>query len=423
MASLPAKNINPARTARNMASAAKAAASRMAQTPAREKNAALRRFSEYLGGNAAKIFTANRRDLKAAARLPEALKDRLLLDEKRLRQMQDGIAEVAALPDPVGETGEFSVRPSGIEVGKMRVPLGVILAIYESRPNVTSDIAVLALKSGNAAILRGGSEAQNSNAAIGKCLARALADGGLPEAAAQVVSDSRRELADALLACEEIDLALPRGGRGLIEAVAQKARMPVLKHLDGNCHVYVDAAADLAMAKTIALNSKTRRFGVCNAAESMLVHQAVAAAFLPKIAAAFKKCGVEMRGCKKTRALVPGCKAAAESDWGAEYLAPVISIKIAADAGEAIAHINRFGSGHTDSIVTDSVETGRRFLREVDSASVMLNASTAFADGGEYGLGAEVGISTGKFHARGPVGLAGLTCQKYIVIGNGEARA
>lgn len=412
----------PSDSARIITRAAKNAAPIIAKASTGEKNAILRQFADNLRARADFVLAENCLDMDAAAGLSEAMSDRLALDKKRLHAMADGAEAVAALPDPVGEIGDFCVRPSGIRVGKMRMPLGVILAIYESRPNVTADIAALALKSGNAVILRGGHEARRSNAAIGECLAAALAQTKMP-AAAQVAADLPRETVDALLSSEEIDLAVPRGGRGLIKRVAEKARMPVLKHLDGNCHVYVDAAADLDMAEKIVINAKTRRFGVCSAAESMLVHQTAAAVFLPRIAAAFRAHGVEMRGCAQTIKLISDCKPASEDDWGAEYLAPVISIKIVAGADEAIAHIARFGSGHTDAVITDSIEIGRRFLREVDSSSVMLNASTAFADGGEYGLGAEVGISTGKFHARGPVGLAGLTCQKYIVIGDGAVRA
>ncbi|MGI9296305.1 MAG: glutamate-5-semialdehyde dehydrogenase [Gammaproteobacteria bacterium] len=405
-----------------IARAARAVAATVAHAATAQKNAVLQNFIAQLQDNAKNIMAANRRDLAAAGELSDALKDRLFLDEKRMRGMTEGLAAIIALPDPVGEMSDFAVRPSGISVGKMRTPLGVILAIYESRPNVTADIAALALKAGNAVILRGGGEAKHSNAAIGECLSAALDAAELPAAAAQVVADSSRALVDELLSREEIDLAIPRGGRGLIERVAAVARMPVLKHLDGNCHVYVDAAADLTMAEKIVINAKTRRYGVCSAAESLLVHRATAAAFLPQIAAALSARKVEMRGCAETRKIIR-CAAATEDDWRAEYLAPIISIKIVADADEAVAHINEFGSGHTDAVVTDSVRIGRRFLREVDSSSVMLNASTAFADGGEFGLGAEVGISTGKLHARGPVGLAGLTCQKYVVFGNGEIRA
>ena len=407
----------------DIARAARTAAPVMSRLPSAVKNAVLQFFVEELRDQSARIIAENRRDMEAGAGLPESLKDRLLLDEKRLNAMAAGIGEVIALPDPIGEIANAIVRPSGIRVGQMRVPLGVILAIYESRPNVTADIAALALKSGNAVILRGGSEAKYSNTAIGNCLNAALQKAELPPAAAQVVADPSRSLVDELLACgDDIDLAIPRGGRGLIERVAKIARMPVLKHLDGNCHVYVDAAADLTMAEKIVENAKTRRYGVCCAAESLLVHRDIAAVFLPSIASVFAKHGVEIRGCPATRKIIK-CKTATADDWRSEYLAPIISVKIVPDADAAIAHINEFGSGHTDAIVSDSVKTGERFLREVDSSSVILNASTAFADGGEYGLGAEVGISTGKLHARGPVGLCGLTCQKYVVIGDGALRA
>lgn len=411
--------------ARVIASAASQAARSIANATTKTKNALLQLFIDNLSHNIKSIITANNRDMAAAGDLSEALKDRLLLDEKRLRNMIDSIGAVLSLPDPIGEMSDFCIRPSGIQVGKMRVPLGVILAIYESRPNVTADIAVLALKTGNASILRGGGEAQHSNTAIGVCLSNALEAAGLPATTAQVITTGGRSMVEALLAChEEIDLVIPRGGRGLIERVTTCARMPVLKHMDGNCHVYVDAAANLSMAQSIVINAKTRRYGVCNAAESMLVHRQIAGTFLPQIAAALLQYGVELRGCAATQALIGGdrCRAATEQDWHTEYLAPIISIKIVTDIDEAIAHINRFGSAHSDAIISDSVEASDRFLREVDSSSVLLNASTAFADGGEYGLGAEVGISTGKFHARGPVGLAGLTCQKYIVLGSGNIR-
>ena len=408
--------------AQMLASAAKAAAPIVANATTANKNAVLQHLIAQLQDHETAIINANQRDLESGADLTAALKDRLHLNSKGINDICAGIAAVAALSDPVGEISDFSLLPSGIRVGKMRAPLGVLLAIYESRPNVTADIAALAIKSGNAVILRGGSEAQYSNAAIGKCLSAALTAGGLPPTTAQVATNTERALVDELLSREEINLTIPRGGRGLIERVARYARMPVLKHLDGNCHVYVDAAANLDMAHNIVINAKTRRYGVCNAAESMLVHQAVAAQFLPSIAAAFNAQQVEIRGCEQTRALLPGCQLATEEDWRTEYLAPIISVKIVSDVAAAIAHINRFGSGHTDAIVSDSVVVGERFLREVDSSSVMLNASTAFADGGEYGLGTEVGISTDKFHARGPVGLAGLTCQKYIVVGQGAIR-
>lgn len=411
-----------AQTAREIGAAAAAVAPEIGQASTSQKNSFLQAFIDNLKSSKDRIMSANAQDMAAAGNLADSLKDRLLLDEKRMASMSEGLATVAGLPDPVGEMSELRTLPSGIQVGKMRMPLGVILAIYESRPNVTADIAALALKSGNAVILRGGSEARHSNVAIGECLTSALAKVGLPEQCAQVTSNTDRALVGELLACDSIDLAIPRGGRGLIERVAETARMPVLKHLDGNCHVYVDAAANLETARKIVINAKTRRYGVCNAAESLLVHQQVAREFLTKIEADFNRHNVQMRGCAQTREVVD-CQAASEDDFAAEYLAPIISVKVVADVGAAIAHINKFGSAHTDAIVTDNAEVGQRFLREVDSSSVMLNASTSFADGGEYGLGAEVGISTSKFHARGPVGLDGLTCQKYVVIGSGNVRA
>ena len=413
----------PARVAADAATAAVVASAVIARATIKQKNVFLRAMATQLQKQEKTVLAANLRDIKDAKGLSDSLTDRLLLTPARMRDMRVGMKTVAELPDPLGETGEFNSRPSGIQVGKMRVPLGVILAIYESRPNVTADIAALAIKAGNAVILRGGGEARHSNAAIGQCLADALATAKLPPTTAQVITDTRRTIVGALLARDEIDLAVPRGGRGLIEHVSQFARMPVLKHLDGNCHVYVDSAADLDMAQTIVINAKTRRYGVCSAAESLLIHRSVAAAFLPPLARAFLARGVEMRGCAKTRALVSECLPANEADFRAEYLAPIISVKIVDSPDEAISHINRYGSAHTDAVVTGNEKTARKFLREVDSSSVMLNASTAFADGGEYGLGAEVGISTGKFHARGPVGLVGLTCEKYVVIGSGSVRA
>ena len=399
------------------AKAAKAAAEVLAAADSGAKNAVLHSFANGLLQKQKDIVAANKKDIAAAKGLAAALKDRLLLDAARLRQMAEGVVAVAALPDPVGEMTDFCVRPSGIQVGKIRAPLGVILAIYESRPNVTADIAALALKSGNAVLLRGGREAARTNAAIAACLAAALAKNKMPAAAAQLIPAANRDWIDDFLRSPHIDLVVPRGGRGLIERVAQNARMPVLKHLDGNCHVYVDEAADIAMARKIIINAKTRRFGVCSAAESVLIHQKISRRIVAPLVADLQARDVEVRGCPKTRRLASGVVAASESDWGMEYLAPIVSMKIVADTDAAIAHINRHGSGHTDAVITDSVEVWGRFLRRVDSSSVMLNASTAFADGGEYGLGAEVGISTDKFHARGPVGLHGLTCQKYAVLG------
>lgn len=413
----------PEQTAERIAQAARAAAGGAVRANADKKNAALLAFARIMRERRKDILEANAKDMAGAGSLSDALKDRLRIDEARAEAMCRSVEDVAALPDPVGEMADFDERPSGIRVGKMRVPLGVILAIYESRPNVTADIAALALKSGNAAILRGGSEALNSNVAIGECMTAALQESGLPETAVQVVSSGGRAIVNDLLAREEIDLAVPRGGRGLIERVLECARMPVLRHLDGNCHVYVDAAADLDMAEKIAVNAKTRRTGVCNAAESLLVHAEVAERFIPRIAAAFEQRGVEIRGCSQTQKLAPSAATANEEDWRTEYLAPIISVKVVKDEEEAIEHINEYGSGHTDAVVTENQQAADKFLREVDSSSVMHNASTSFADGGEYGLGAEVGISTSKLHARGPVGLRGLTSEKYVVLGEGNVRA
>ena len=411
-------------SARDLAAAAKQAAPYIARATTAVKNAALHALADGLHTNAAAIIAANNKDLAAATTLSPALKDRLALNESRIAAMADSARTVAALSDPVGEINDLRVMPSGIRVGRMRVPLGVILAIYESRPNVTADIAMLVLKSGNAAILRGGSEAQHSNAAIGACVCAALRQAKLPLAAVVVAATSRKMIDDFLACDDSIDLVIPRGGRALIERVSQKAKMPTLKHLDGNCHVYVDAAADLDKSEQVVINAKTRRYGVCSAAESLLVHASVAAAFLPRVAASLLARGVKLCGCPQTRRIIGGrqCRVASEEDWRTEYLAPMLSIKVVPSLTAAIAHINRYGSAHTDAIMTDSATASARFLAEVDSASVMVNASTAFADGGEYGLGAEVGISTDKLHARGPVGLRGLTGEKYIVLGDGHVR-
>ena len=411
-------------SARDLAAAAKQAAPYIARATTAVKNAALHALADSLHANTAAIIAANNKDLAAATTLSPALKDRLALNESRIAAMADSARTVAALSDPVGEINDLRVMPSGIRVGRMRVPLGVILAIYESRPNVTADIAMLALKSGNAAILRGGSEARHSNAAIGACVRAALRQAKLPLAAVVVVATSRKMIDDFLACADSIDLVIPRGGRALIERVSQKAKMPTLKHLDGNCHVYVDAAADLDKSEQVVINAKTRRYGVCGAAESLLVHASVAAAFLPRVAASLLARGVKLCGCPQTRRIIGRrqCRVASEEDWRTEYLAPMLSIKVVPSLTAAIAHINRYGSAHTDAIMTDSATASARFLAEVDSASVMVNASTAFADGGEYGLGAEVGISTDKLHARGPVGLRGLTGEKYIVLGDGHVR-
>jgi glutamate-5-semialdehyde dehydrogenase len=363
-----------------------------------------------------------------ARALAAPLLDRLRLDDRTLATVAEGCEQLAAMPDPIGEITGVKRRPSGISVGQMRVPLGVFGMVYESRPNVTIEAASLAIKSGNAAILRGGSEAAHSNRALAREVQAALAEADLPADAVQLVQTTDRAAVGALVAMPQfVDVIIPRGGKGLIERIAAEARVPVIKHLDGNCHVYVDAEVDLDMALKVTDNAKTQKFSPCNAAESLLVHAASAPAFLPRIGAVFAAKGVEMRCCPRALALlaaVPGARtvAATEADWATEYLAPVISIKVVDSLDEAIAHVNTHGSHHTDAILTTNHVHAMRFLREVDSASVMVNASTRFADGFEYGLGAEIGISTDKFHARGPVGLEGLTSMKWVVLGQGEVR-
>lgn len=389
------------------------------------KNAALLAIAGALDARRAALLTANAVDLSAGREkgLDAAFLDRLELTDARIDAMLDGLRQVAALDDPVGAVSELKYRPSGIQVGKMRVPLGVIGIIYESRPNVTCEAASLCLKSGNATILRGGSEALHSNQAIAQCIAIGLAEAGLPPHAVQVVETADRTAVGELITMTEfVDVIVPRGGKGLIERVSREARVPVIKHLDGNCHLFVDASADLDLAIRLAVNAKTQRYGTCNTLESLLVSRSRAAELLPRLANEFARHQVEIRGCEETCRLVPDATVATEADWYAEYLAPVISVKVIADLDEAIAHINHYGSAHTDAIVTNDHEHAQRFLREVDSSSVMVNASTRFADGFEYGLGAEVGISTNKLHARGPVGLEGLTSQKYIVLGTGQTR-
>ena len=413
---------SPQQQARQIAAAAKEAAARVAAASAQSKDAALRDFAALLREREGEILQANAQDMANAGALSPHLQDRLLLNPARVRGMAAAAASVADLPDPVGQIDDMRFMPSGIQVGKMRVPLGVLLMIYEARPNVTADAGALAIKAGNAIILRGGSEAKHSNAAIAAALDAALARHGL-QGAAVAPADTSRELATALLQMGDlIDMVIPRGGKGLVKAVAESATMPALKHLDGNCHVYVDDAANIDMAVALVENAKTRRYGVCNAAEGALVHAGIAAAALPAIASVLRPHGVEIRACDKTRQHIAEAKAATEEDWETEYAAPIISIKVAESLDAAIAHINRYGSGHTDAIVTENLANARRFLREVDSSSVLVNASTGFADGGEFGLGAEIGISTNKLHARGPVGALGLTTQKYVAWGDGHCR-
>ncbi|MFZ5473371.1 MAG: glutamate-5-semialdehyde dehydrogenase [Pseudomonadota bacterium] len=404
---------------------ARAASRAVARADTNQKNLALLRMAEAIERDAAKLLAANAQDMAHArgAGYDTALLDRLQLTDKTVASMAEGLRQIAQLPDPVGEISDLKYRPSGIQVGKMRVPLGVIGIIYEARPNVTADAAGLCLKSGNAAILRGGSEAIHSNRAIAACVKEGLSAAGLPDTAVQVIETTDRAAVGELITLKDyVDVIVPRGGKGLIERLTNEARIPVIKHLHGVCHVYVDDRADLTKAVKIADNAKTSRYGTCNTMETLLVAEGVAREMLPKIAEVYRAKGVEMRGCERARAIVPDMKAALEADWSEEYLAPIIAIRVVADLDAAIAHINTYGSQHTDSIVTEDYTRARRFLREVDSSSVMVNASTRFADGFEYGLGAEIGISTDKIHARGPVGLEGLTSQKWIVLGDGHTR-
>jgi glutamate-5-semialdehyde dehydrogenase len=389
------------------------------------KNNALLAIAEAVNNSRADLLSANELDMEngRSKGLDDALLDRLALNDERISSMIDGLHQVASLQDPVGEITDMGYRPSGIQLGKMRVPLGVVGIIYESRPNVTLDAASLCLKSGNATILRGGSEAINSNRAIARCISQGLAATGLPETAVQVVNTIDRDAVGELITMTDyVDVIVPRGGKSLIKRVSADARVPVIKHLDGNCHVYIDDRADLKKAIAIADNAKTHRYGVCNAMESLLIAESVAAKVLPELGKIYSEKAVEMRGCEKSRAILNSIGPATEQDWAEEYLAPIVSIKVVTGLDEAIEHINQYGSQHTDSIVTEDFNRGRRFIAEVDSSSVMINASTRFADGFEYGLGAEIGISTDKIHARGPVGLEGLTSQKWIVFGDGQIR-
>jgi len=408
---------------------ARAASRQVAAATTGVKNAALLAIADALLTDRAELIAANTLDMQKgrAGGLDAALLERLELDEQRIDGMVEGLRQVAALPDPCGAITDMSYRPSGIQVGKMRVPLGVIGIIYESRPNVTIDAASLCLKSGNATILRGGSEAIHSNQAIAKCVRHGLKAVGLPETAVQVIETTDRAAVGELITMSEyVDVIVPRGGKGLIERISRDARVSVIKHLDGICHVYIDDNADLDKAFNVALNAKTHRYGVCNAMETLLVHEQVAERILPRLAAAYAEKGVELRVCAKTRAALQGSDVplitATDEDWATEYLAPVLSIRVVADMDAAMAHIAEFSSQHTESIITEDYTRSRRFIIEVDSSSVMVNTSTRFADGFEYGLGAEIGISTDKIHARGPVGLDGLTSQKWIVLGDGHIR-
>jgi len=405
--------------------AARAASRIMAQADTATKNRALAEIAAALQNQAAQLLAENAKDVAAARAngLDDASVDRLTLTEKTVRSMAEGLLQIAQLPDLIGAISDLSYRPSGIQVGKMRVPLGVIGIIYESRPNVTADAAGLCLKSGNAAILRGGSEAIHSNQAIAACVHAGLRAAGLPETAVQVIATTDRAAVGELITMKDyVDVIVPRGGKSLIARISEEARIPVIKHLDGVCHVYIDDEADLDKAIRIADNAKTHRYGVCNAMETLLVAENVAAKVLPPLCKIYLDKNVELRGDAAARAIIPQMKAATDEDWRTEYLAPILAVRVVAGLDEAIEHINTYGSQHTDSIVTENYTKAMRFLREVDSSSVMVNASTRFADGFEYGLGAEIGISTDKIHARGPVGLEGLTSQKFIVLGNGQIR-
>ena len=404
---------------------ARAAAAAMARASTAQKNAALAAIAAAIRAGSAALLDANRRDVEraAAAGLAAPLLDRLRLTAPGIDKMAGGVEKVALLPDPVGELSDVRPQPSGLRIGRMRVPLGVIGIIYESRPNVTIDAATLCLKSGNATILRGGSEAFESNRLLAQQVGHGLREAGLPAEAVQLVESTDRAAVGLLVSMPKyVDLIVPRGGRSLIERLAGESRVPLLKHLDGNCHVYVDAAADLAQAVDIAVNAKTYRLFVCGAMETLLVHAEVASVFLPQVAAELLSRGIELRGCAATCALLPQAKPATEQDWYTEYLGPVLAVRVVDSLDTAIAHIEHYGSHHTDAIVSRDHLAIERFLREVDSASVMVNAPTCFADGFEYGLGAEIGISTDKLHARGPVGLEGLTTQKYVVFGAGQLR-
>jgi glutamate-5-semialdehyde dehydrogenase len=404
---------------------ARRAARLMARADTAAKDAALLAIAGALEAQSAALLDANRQDLEAgrAAGRNAPLLERLELNTRRIRAMADGLRQVAGLPDPIGEITDLTFRPSGIQVGRMRVPLGVVGIIYESRPNVTADAAGLCLKSGNAAILRGGSEAIRSNQAIARCLRAGLKSAGLPEDAVQIIETTDRAAVGELVRMQDyVDVIVPRGGKSLIERISAEARVPVIKHLDGICHVYIDDRADIEKAVRVAYNAKCQRYGTCNTMECLLVADGIARPVLERLGPMYREAGVEIRGCDKSRAILPWIKLAEDADYHTEFLAPILSLRIVEGLDAAIEHIEHYGSHHTDAIVTEDLARARRFLREVDSSSVMVNASTRFADGYEYGLGAEIGISTDKFHARGPVGLEGLTSQKFIVIGDGHIR-
>jgi glutamate-5-semialdehyde dehydrogenase len=404
---------------------ARAASRVLARAQTNQKNAALMGIAEAIEQQRDALLEANQQDLEAgrAKGLDDALLDRLELNDERIAAMAEGVRQIVALPDPVGAITDMRYMPSGIQVGKMRVPLGVVGIIYESRPNVTIDAAALCLKSGNAAILRGGSEALHSNQALAQCIRDGLKKAELPVDIVQVIETADRSAVGELITMPQyVDVIVPRGGKGLIERVSAEARVPVIKHLHGVCHVYIDGEADLDKATAVAFNAKTQRYGTCNTMETLLVDLAVANEVLPKLGEMYQAEGVVLRGCIQTQAILPYSEAAKDEDWDTEYLAPILSIRVVHGLDEAIEHIHQHSSGHTESIITENYSRARRFLTEVDSSSVMVNASTRFADGFEYGLGAEIGISTDKIHARGPVGLEGLTSQKYIVLGDGHIR-
>ncbi len=404
---------------------ARQASRAMARASAGDKDKALAAIASALRSHRSTILQANQQDLDNGRQngLDAALLDRLELTTARFDGMVEGLEQIIGLADPVGIITDLAYRPSGIQVGKMRVPLGVIGIIYESRPNVTIDAAALCLKSGNAAILRGGSEAIHANQAITECIRIGLREAGLPDTAVQVVETTDRAAVGELISHPEfVDVIVPRGGKGLIERISNDARVPVIKHLDGNCHTYIDDQADIAKAIEVAYNAKTQRYGTCNTTETLLVANAIAGQVLPQLAARYQDAGVELRGCEQARSIVAGMNEATETDWSEEFLAPILAVKIVQGMDDAIEHINRYSSGHTEAIITENYTRARQFLTEVDSSSVMVNASTRFADGFEYGLGAEIGISTDKIHARGPVGLEGLTSQKWVVLGDGHIR-
>lgn len=417
--------MNPSHYMTSLGEIARQASKTIASANTQTKNTALVAIADELSARQSDILDANAKDIKEAQKkgLADALIDRLTLTSETVGNMAKGIVQISELPDPIGEISDMRPRPSGIKVGKMRMPIGVIGMIYESRPNVTADAAGLCLKSGNAVILRGGSESINSNQVIGQCISTALTATRLPQGVVQVVETTDRDAVGQLVTLKDyVDVIIPRGGKGLVERIAKESLIPVIKHLDGVCHVYVDKDADLEKALSIADNAKTQRYGTCNTMETLLIHESLASTFLPKIAEILSKKNVEIRGDDASRIHIVDALAAQESDWHEEYLAPILSVKVVSSLDEAIQHISKYGSQHTDAIVTENESNAHRFIREVDSSSVMINASTRFADGFEYGLGAEIGISTNKLHARGPVGLDGLTNLKWVVFGNGEIR-